>query len=87
MLLILMIMFLFFRKTGMGGTIRTTGDDKNDDSNKGVNKKQSCYIMQDDQLNPLFSVFEIMLMAADLKLSPAVSLKAKKLAVSTYLLT
>nr|AIN44118.1 ATP-binding cassette sub-family G member 1-like protein [Laodelphax striatellus] len=77
-----------FQKQGMTGTITTSGAGKIENYFKdGVNTKRSCYIMQDDQLNPLFSVFEIMSMAADLKLSPAISQKSKILIIDDILET
>ncbi|RZC34403.1 ABC tran, AAA 21, and/or SbcCD C domain containing protein, partial [Asbolus verrucosus] len=48
-------------------------------------KKQSCYILQDDQLAPLFTVKEIMTMAANLKLGHSVSLKTKTLLIDDVL--
>lgn len=45
-------------------------------------KKESCYILQDDHLAPLFTVSELMTMAADLKLGGGLSDKAKQMLVS-----
>ncbi|KAJ1527302.1 hypothetical protein ONE63_008822 [Megalurothrips usitatus] len=50
-------------------------------------RKESCYIMQDDTLDPLFTVHEIMTMAADFKLGSSVSTKAKQLVVEDILET
>ncbi|KAJ2949989.1 hypothetical protein O0L34_g11322 [Tuta absoluta] len=40
-------------------------------------RKKSCYILQDDRLNPLFTVLELMKFAADMKLGHTFSEKLK----------
>ncbi|XP_033211565.1 ATP-binding cassette sub-family G member 1 [Belonocnema kinseyi] len=52
-----------------------------------VYKKQACYILQDDQLNPLFSVNEVMRMAADLKLGHSLNSKGKQMVIDDVLET
>lgn len=49
-------------------------------------KKESCYILQDDQLFPLFTVQEVMHIAADLKLGNNLSEIAKLMVVSIIFL-
>ncbi|XP_068906678.1 ATP-binding cassette subfamily G member 4-like isoform X2 [Tenebrio molitor] len=50
-------------------------------------KKQSCYILQDDHLAPLFTVGEIMNMAADLKVGHSLSSKRKSMLIDDILET
>ncbi|XP_017775627.1 PREDICTED: ATP-binding cassette sub-family G member 4-like isoform X2 [Nicrophorus vespilloides] len=69
-----------FENAGTSGTIRCTGQDDETDS-KVKYKRDCCYILQDDRLCPLFTVKEIMNMAAKLKLGYSVSEKAKELVI------
>ncbi|KAG8321776.1 hypothetical protein J6590_040031 [Homalodisca vitripennis] len=50
-----------------------------------LNKKDCCYIMQDDNLTPLLTVREVMLTAAELKLEQSMSRKAKFILCSAQL--
>lgn len=86
------VVYMYYRRKGMNGEVRTSRIDDDLQLNndlKGKNdasgtmcRKESCYIMQDDQLSPLFTVLEIMMMAADLKLGYTLSYKSKLLVVS-----
>ncbi|KAF5299606.1 hypothetical protein FQA39_LY11521 [Lamprigera yunnana] len=55
---------------GMKGSIRSNGSSVKKYGSKQY-KKESCYILQDDQLMPFFTVSEIMNMSASLKLADA----------------
>ncbi|CAG4972309.1 unnamed protein product [Parnassius apollo] len=76
-----------FSVQGITGTIRAGNSvcvleekDKNTDSLKAYRKK-SCYILQDDRLNPLFTVAELMKFAADMKLGYTLTEKMKNTVV------
>lgn len=72
-----------FQMEGMGGSVSSNGTERKQKS--GAFKKESCYIMQDDHLSPLFTVLEIMTMAADLKLGNSLSDKAKLIVIEDIL--
>lgn len=74
----LSVMFDNFRKSGVTGTLMVNDEMRNED----LFRKQSCYIMQDDNLQPLLTVYEAMMVAANLKLSSSYSSKEKKERVS-----
>jgi ABC-type multidrug transport system ATPase subunit len=63
---------------GVKGSIKYNGADLG----SKTEKKETCYIMQEDRLAPLFTVYEIMTISANLKLGPSLSEKAKQLLVS-----
>lgn len=76
------------RTEGVTGTIRTSGSSQ-ELRKYGAGlyipphfRKLSSYIMQDDQLCPLFTVYEIMMMAAQLKLGAGLNTKTKQMLVS-----
>lgn len=66
------------RTTDIGGLISVNGQPR--DIQKF--KKMSCYIMQNDLVQPKLTVFEAMLFAADLKLGRTKSRSEKLVAVS-----
>lgn len=71
-----------FRTNGVTGTIQA-GDsvcELNPNSSMRTLKayrKKSCYILQNDRLNPLFTVAELMKFAADMKLGDTLTDKLK----------
>ena len=69
-----LIFCLIFRKEGVTGTVLAAG--------QANFHKDTCYIMQDDQLSPHFTVQEIMNIAADCKLGSSLSKQCKELVVS-----
>jgi hypothetical protein len=68
-------------KKGVQGTIRYSA---NDLGNK-KEKKERCYIMQEDCLAPLFTVYEVMTLCGNLKLGPGFPEEAKQLLVSRHI--
>ncbi|XP_021201250.3 dnaJ homolog subfamily C member 10 [Helicoverpa armigera] len=50
-------------------------------------RKKSCYILQDDRLNPLFTVAELMKFAADMKLGDTLTDKLKLSVIAEILCT
>ncbi|XP_058807743.1 ATP-binding cassette sub-family G member 1-like [Phymastichus coffea] len=71
------------QKCGVTGSIKFRS--KHGDRDWNQYKKESCYIQQDDMLHPLFTVQEVMMMAADLKLGNNLSRKAKHMVIDDVL--
>ncbi|CAH1407136.1 unnamed protein product [Nezara viridula] len=72
-----------FQVQGMSGEIQMDGVAVS--PGKSSTRSLSCYIMQEDHLNPLFTTQEIMMVAANLKVGSSLSPKAKKLLVEDIL--
>nr|XP_022899836.1 ATP-binding cassette sub-family G member 1-like [Onthophagus taurus] len=70
-----------YTTTGVTGTLSVNSKKRNED----LFRKQSCYIMQDDNLQPLLTVNEAMHIAAHLKLNPGTPLENKKLKIKEIL--
>ncbi|XP_021939664.1 ATP-binding cassette sub-family G member 1 isoform X4 [Zootermopsis nevadensis] len=70
-----------FITKGVQGSIKYNGVDLG----SKTGKKETCYIMQEDCLAPLFTVYEIMTISANLKLGRSLSAKAKQLLVEDIL--
>lgn len=71
--------FCYSRITGVDGFVRVDGRIRDLDEFR----RMSCYIQQDDRLQPLLTTWENMEIAADLKLGVDVSSADKKKRVST----
>ncbi|KAK9508222.1 hypothetical protein O3M35_007930 [Rhynocoris fuscipes] len=72
-----------FHISGMSGEILIDGETR--EAGKVDSRKNSSYIMQEDHLNPMFTVLEIMTIAANLKLGPPLPKKAKLMVVEDIL--
>ncbi|BES94897.1 Protein of unknown function, DUF258 [Nesidiocoris tenuis] len=72
-----------FYVSGMSGEVKINGEIIK--PGQKSHRKQSCYIMQDDHLNPFFTVIEIMRMAANLKLGDGLPGKAKAFVIEELL--
>lgn len=59
------VLSFLFRRSGVSGKLLVNGEDRDE----STFRKQSCYIMQNDNLQPLLTVHEAMTVAANLKLS------------------
>lgn len=72
-----------FRTNGVTGSVRVNGLEWDIHQFR----RQSCYIMQDDKVQPLLTVQEAMEVAANLKLGPEFSSRYKLERVSALIFT
>ncbi|XP_052132803.1 ATP-binding cassette subfamily G member 4 [Frankliniella occidentalis] len=79
----LMNILIGYLNSNVSGTIQTNGQPRN----LRLFHKLSCYIMQDDLLQPRITVHEAMMVAAELKLGSEMSARQKALAVDEVLET
>lgn len=63
---------------GVSGVIRASNKIVKSKRVNGLCRKDSCYILQDDQLCPLFTVSEIMFIAANLKIGKSMTKSSKE---------
>lgn len=67
--------------TGVDGIVRVDGRERNLDAFRKI----SCYIQQDDRLEPLLTTWESMRLAADLKLGTDTPAAEKEETVSGFI--
>ncbi|XP_053612319.1 uncharacterized protein LOC128676307 [Plodia interpunctella] len=70
-----------------GGNVCELGEKRQSTRALRSYKKKSCYILQDDRLNPLFTVAELMKFAADMKLGNAFTDELKMTVINEVLET
>lgn len=63
----------------MSGTLKINGQVRDEK----MFRKLSCYIMQEDKIQPMLTINEVMMFAAELKLSNNTLTKEKQMIVST----
>lgn len=75
------ILSFSFRSVGVKGVFKTNGSIRDE----MAFHKSSCYITQDDLLQPFISIEEVMMFAANLKLSTDLSTDKKQTVIDTIL--
>ncbi|VEN42430.1 unnamed protein product [Callosobruchus maculatus] len=73
-----------YQVSGTSGTIKCNGSGSKRKKGSLQYKKESCYILQDDNLPPLFTVYEMMMMASNLKIAD-LSKKSKEYLIEEIL--
>lgn len=73
-----MLMFQCFSYKGVSGTLKINGQIRDEK----LFRKTSCYIMQEDKIQPMLTLNEVMMFAADLKLSSSTLIKEKQIIVN-----
>lgn len=68
-----------FSYKGVNGTLKIN----NQVRDEKLFRKMSCYIMQEDKIQPMLTVNEVMMFAADFKLTNSTLTKEKQIIVST----
>lgn len=71
-------MLHFFRCMGVSGTVKINQRLRD----MAIFRKMSCYVMQEDLLQPNLTLFEAISVSASLKLGPSISSNDKKTIVS-----
>lgn len=74
-----------FHEHGVSGVIRASNKIVKSKRVNGLCRKDSCYILQDDQLCPLFTVSEIMFIAANLKIGKSMTKSSKEYLIDEIL--
>lgn len=69
----------YYSYKGVSGTLKINGQVRDEK----MFRKLSCYIMQEDKIQPMLTLNEVMMFAAELKLSNNTLTKEKQMIVST----